>query len=105
MSRCLVADAACFECGLLDEMRRVNGPFGWISCLSRVRGSFAISRKLTGVCLSFLKPRTATEWPLVHRLAVRVNREAATLQGDLGPAVLKIRRRIVELKRRGALPG
>ena len=34
-------------------------------------------------------------WPLVHRLAVRINREAATLQGDLGPAVLKIRRRVV----------
>ena len=44
-------------------------------------------------------------WPLVHRLAVRVDGEATPLQGDLGPAVLKIRRRIVELKHRGALPG
>ena len=34
-------------------------------------------------------------WPLVHRLAVRINGEAATLQGDLGPAVLKIRCRLV----------
>ena len=37
-------------------------------------------------------------WPLVHRLAVRVDGEATPLQGDLGPAVLKIRCRLVELK-------